>query len=58
VSVRGSAGSCGLSALFRLDELLYQLADARTAAMITGCEAAALRIHLAILTDGRPWWFC
>ena len=40
----------------RTDELLHELADARTAAMITGCEAAALRTQLALLTEGRPWW--
>ena len=42
----------------RIDELLHELADARTAAMITGCEAAALRSRLEILTDERrrPWW--
>ena len=32
------------------------LADARTAAMITGCEAAALRSRLDLLTNRRPWW--
>jgi len=36
--------------------LYIDLADARTAAMITGCEAAALRTPLALLTDRRPWW--
>jgi outer membrane murein-binding lipoprotein Lpp len=41
---------------YRVDELLAALADARTAAMITGCEAAALRIQLALLTERRPWW--
>jgi hypothetical protein len=35
----------------RIDELLHELADARTAAMITGCEAAALRSRLEILTE-------
>ena len=42
----------------RIDELLHDLADARTAAMITGCEAAALRSRLENLTDqrARPWW--
>jgi hypothetical protein len=40
----------------RADELLVALADARTAAMITGCEAAALRTQLALLTERRPWW--
>jgi hypothetical protein len=24
--------------------------------MITGCEAAALRSRIEILTDRRPWW--
>jgi len=37
-------------------QLLTDLADARTAAMITGCEAAALRSRIEILTDRRPWW--
>jgi hypothetical protein len=36
--------------------LYGELADARTAAMITGCEAAALRSRIEILTDRRPWW--
>ena len=40
----------------RIDELLHELADARTAVMITGCEAAALRSQLALLTERRPWW--
>src|SRR6516164_4191995 len=41
----------------RIDGLHMDLADARTAAMITGCEAAALRAQLALLTDQRrPWW--
>jgi hypothetical protein len=40
----------------RIDELLHQLADARIAAMITGCEAAALRTRLELLSDRRPWW--
>lgn len=42
----------------RVDGLLIELADARTAAMISGCEAAVLRTQLAILTDERrrPWW--
>jgi hypothetical protein len=39
----------------RIDELLHDLADARTAAMITGCEAAALRAENALL-KARPWW--
>ena len=37
-------------------QLLTDLADARTAAMITGCEAAALRTKLALVTERRPWW--
>ena len=41
----------------RIDGLQTDFADARTAAMITGCEAAALRAQLALLTDQRrPWW--
>jgi hypothetical protein len=40
----------------RVDELQVALADARTAAMITGYEAAALRTQLALLTERRPWW--
>jgi hypothetical protein len=40
----------------RVDDLLVALADARTAAMITGYEAAALRTRLARLTERRPWW--
>ena len=42
----------------RTDELLHELADARTVAMISGSEAAALRSRLALLTDERrrPWW--
>jgi len=40
----------------RIDELLHDLADARTAAMITGCEAAALRAENALL-KARPWWW-
>jgi len=39
----------------RVDELLVELADARTAAMVTGCEAAALRVENALL-KARPWW--
>ena len=39
----------------RIDELLHDLADARTAAMITGCEAAALRAE-NVLLKARPWW--
>ena len=43
----------------RIDELQAALADARTAVMITGCEAAALRARLDLLTEHRPWrrWF-
>ena len=40
----------------RIDKLLIELADARTAAMISGCEAAVLRTQLAMLTERRPWW--
>jgi len=40
----------------RVGGLYVELADARTAAMITGCEAAALRGQLALLTEPRPWW--
>jgi hypothetical protein len=40
----------------RIDELLLALADARTAALISGCEAATLRTQLALLTERRPWW--
>jgi len=40
----------------RVDELLVALADARTAAMISSNEAAALRAQLALLTGRRPWW--
>jgi len=40
----------------RVDQLLIDLADARTAAMITGCEAAALRSRLELMTERRPWW--
>jgi hypothetical protein len=36
--------------------LLVALADARTAAMISSNEAAALRAQLALLTGRRPWW--
>ena len=32
----------------RIDQLLHELADARTEAMISGCEAAALRSQLEI----------
>ena len=40
----------------RIGGLYADLADARTAAMITGCEAAALRSRLELLTERRPWW--
>jgi uncharacterized coiled-coil DUF342 family protein len=42
----------------RIDGLQTDFADARTAAMITGREAAALRARLALLTDERrrPLW--
>jgi hypothetical protein len=40
----------------RTDELFLALADARTAALISGSEAAALRAQLAMLASGRPWW--
>ena len=40
----------------RVDELLIELADARTTAMISGCEAAVVRTQLATLTERRPWW--
>jgi len=40
----------------RIDELLMDLANARTAAMIRGCEVAALRSQLALLTNERPRW--
>jgi hypothetical protein len=39
-----------------VEELLTHLTDARTAAMITGCEAEALRTQLELLTERRPWW--
>ena len=39
----------------RIDGLYTDLADARTAAMITSCEAAALRAENALL-KARPWW--
>jgi len=39
----------------RIDELLHDLADARTAALISGCEAAALRVENTQLRS-RPWW--
>jgi hypothetical protein len=40
----------------RIDGLYTDLADVRTAAMISGADAAALRTRLALLTDRRPWW--
>ena len=42
----------------RIDELLAAFADARTAAMISGNEAAALRAQLALLNalNRRAWW--
>ena len=40
----------------RIDGLYIDLADARTAAMISGSEAAALRTQLALLTERRPRW--
>ena len=39
----------------RIDGLHADLADARTAAMISGSEAAALRCENALL-KARPWW--
>ena len=39
----------------RIDGLHVDLADARTAAMISGSEAAALRAENALL-KARPWW--
>jgi hypothetical protein len=40
----------------RVDGLLIELAETRTAAMISGCEAAVLRTQIATLTERRPWW--
>jgi hypothetical protein len=40
----------------RIDGLHTDLADARTAAMISGADAAALRARLELLTQRRPWW--
>ena len=41
----------------RIDDLLTALSDARTAAMISSNEAAALRAQLELLTGPRrPWW--
>jgi len=41
----------------RIDDLLAALSDARTAAMISSNEAAALRAQLELLTGPRrPWW--
>jgi len=39
----------------RIDGLHTDLADARTAALISGSEAAALRAENALL-KARPWW--
>ena len=39
-----------------MDGLFTDLADARTAAMISGSEAAALRAENALLRERRPWW--
>lgn len=43
----------------RVDEPLIALADARTAEMISGNEAAVLRAQLELLAGRRPWrrWF-
>jgi chromosome segregation ATPase len=40
----------------QIDTLYGDLADARTAVMISGSEAAALRSQLALLRERRPWW--
>jgi hypothetical protein len=40
----------------QIDTLYVDLADARTAVMISGSEAAALRSQLVLLTERRPWW--
>jgi hypothetical protein len=40
----------------RVDGLYTELADARTAAMISSADAAALRARLEILTARLPWW--
>jgi chromosome segregation ATPase len=40
----------------RVDGLHTELADARTAAMISGSEAAALRHQLDLLRVRRRWW--
>ena len=40
----------------QIDTLYVDLADARTAVMISGSEAAALRSQLALLRERRPWW--
>ena len=40
----------------RIDGLYIDLADARTAAMISGSEAAALRSRLELVAERRPWW--
>jgi len=40
----------------KIDGLYTDLADARTAAVISGADAAALRTQLEIATARRPWW--
>jgi predicted RNase H-like nuclease (RuvC/YqgF family) len=40
----------------RIEGLYAELGDARTAAMISGCEAAVLRTRLELLSERRPWW--
>ena len=40
----------------RVDGLYTDLADARSAAMISGADAAALRTQLTLLTGRVPWW--
>lgn len=40
----------------QIDTLYVDLADARTAVMISGSEAAALRSQLALPRERRPWW--
>ena len=39
-----------------VDGLVIELAVARTAAMVSGCEAVVLRTQLAALTERRAWW--
>jgi hypothetical protein len=39
----------------QIDGLYMDLANTRTAAMVTGCEAATLRAENALL-KARPWW--